>query len=212
MMVWYRLLRIHILLLRFSKRDSLHRRLVLTGANQPARQPASIPFGSQHMTEQTPSSGTVIKFSLSSKIYYIHSSSNTNLYCTPTPPPTDGDDGMFCAAYALEHIEKLMRRQCPITDWGYGVRCTLVLVSDSCTFENFSDRSIRPPSTLLPSFCPRLLLVVRSLSLCYVGKLLRRSFVCERVEEEAVHFISLRQIGKDGERAKGEQHSRSYIT
>lgn len=119
--------------------------------SQPASQPASIPFGSQHMTEQTPSSGTVIKFSLSSKIYYIHSSSNTNLYCTPTPPPTDGDDGMVCAAYALEHIEKLMRRQCPITDWGYGVRCTLVLVSDSCTFENFSDRSIRPPSIHPPA-------------------------------------------------------------
>lgn len=172
--------------------------------SQPASQPASIPFGSQHMTEQTPSSGTVIKFSLSSKIYYIHSSSNTNLYCTPTPPPTDGDDGMVCAAYALEHIEKLMRRQCPITDWGYGVRCVRwYWYPIHVRLRIFPiDPSDHHPSTLLlllPSFCPRLFLVVRSLSLCYVGKLLRcRSFVrlrAYRGGSRPFHFTSADRQG-----------------
>lgn len=115
--------------------------------NQRAKASSS-PSPPQHpLRKSSEPFGNRYKFSLSSKIY-IHWA--IPIYCRHQHRHRG------CAAYAPQHIEELMRRQCPVI-MRLGISFVLVLVSDSCTaFENFSDRSVGPSSLLLLSllsFC-----------------------------------------------------------
>lgn len=106
------------------------------------------------------SSFVVIKFSSSSKIY---SSAGMQYQSIQSPIPgrtitltaatNEPGSGTGCAAYALEHIEKLMRRRCSITREG-AAACMSVLVTNSCTIENFSDRFTTTSRAFWGGYCP----------------------------------------------------------
>lgn len=137
-----------------------------------------------------------IKFGLSSKIY-IHRA--IPIYCTPTPATSVG-----CAAYAPEHTEELMRRQCPIISGSYRLGIPpLVLVRwywYPIHVPSISEffRSIQPPTRpLLPRAS-----VVRSLVfvsfallllLLYVFNKLSAVTDCECADEGSpIYFIPFR--------------------